>query len=138
MTEDIHTRVLAFIGALKGIDWAKEYPEQQFDKDDTAVHIIEEIYSRGNCGNFAVALCIAFPEAVPYYVAHLDDIQFGVSNKEIEHHVAVEIGDRLYDIKGDVTDYYEKSTQTTIEEIIQSKTHGFFSNYSFKERGPME
>lgn len=117
-------KVLFFINTVKGVPW------KGLDKDDTSLHIMEEIYTMGNCGNFAVVLCLAFPGSIPYYVK---------SEKEGSvNHTVTKIGSRLYDITGDVTNKYYIAEETTIQQIISEHSkYDFINNYSFGIRGPI-
>lgn len=121
---DTPTKVMLLITSLKG-----EEVGNGLEEDDTSFHIMEEIFSSGNCGNLAVVLCLAFNGAIPCLVRL-------PSEKHI-HHVVTNIGGRLYDITGDVTNKYTVVDVTTVAELISNKDHVFYGNYSFGTRGPM-
>lgn len=104
------------------------------DADDTAYNIVTEVFTRGNCGNFAVAFNIAFPESSIWYAAAARD------KADLVTHVVCELDGRLYDITGDVTDLHRwrPVERTVIEEVIsQQSRHNVYDNYSFAERGPL-
>ena len=102
-----------FITLMRG--WSETgYPE------DSSEEIVEEVYSRGNCGNFAKALVLAFGGKV-------------VKVRCISHVVAV-IEDKLYDITGDVTHRYSKYG---VEDIPENELSDYVNNYSFIFRGPI-
>ena len=90
------------------------------DPDDTSANIITEIYTRGNCGNFALALQAAFGGQL------LMD--------RMCPHVACGIDGRIYDIRGDVTHLYPYLEPVSEADV---RNGDYVDNYSFAERGPI-
>lgn len=112
-----HDTIIQFIELIRG-------PEQMADgiltADDTSRGIITEVFTNGNCGNFAQALALAFSGNVIYV--------------EEAHHMVCEIDNKLYDITGDVTDkYWHKYCVVPSSSKLEDMT----GNYSFAERGPL-
>ncbi len=106
--------IITFIETLKG------HPNDYdgLDKNDTGRWIIEEIFTRGNCGNFALILNRVFGGS---FVMTEDN-----------GHVMVEVDGRRYDITGDVTEVYTSCKSATLAEVRL-----YQDNYSFVERGPI-
>lgn len=109
-------RVLKFIELIRGAPAAFE----GCDPDDTSANIVNEIFTQGNCGNFALALQTAFGGQL-------------LMDRTCPH-IACEIDGRIYDIRGDVTHLHNCMTPTTEEEV---RNRDFVDNYSFAERGPI-
>ena len=120
--ETIHERVNLFLTALRSDDVSKE---EGLDPNDSAFHIITEIFSTGNCGNLAVMLNLAF-----------GGYPFVLPDKS---HVITLIDGRFYDIHGDVTDEYKGHPKTAItrDQIIKCDPHMMYGNYSFDLRSPI-
>ena len=130
-------RILQFIADLRG-DLLPEI-EAEINVNDTeailtledcASPIIKEVFMRGNCGNFALALMRAFPGGSVLFVG------------ENGEHCCYEFEGTKYDILGELTserfytDYdgvIMKST-TDEDEVRNSDNYG---NYSFNNRGPI-
>lgn len=85
---------------------------------DTASHITTEIYTQGNCGNFAKALSIAFNGEVV------------LVNERC--HVVMRLNNQLYDITGNVTHKYTVDKVMGDDQLID-----YIDNYSFDLRGPI-
>lgn len=109
-----HERVLRFIELIRGVP-----PTEDMDENDTASLIVTEIFTQGNCGNFALALQTAFGGTL-YHTTPSD-------------HVLCKIDGRLYDITGDVTGRYD--CFEVDEQYIQRQC--LVDNYSFDFRGPI-
>lgn len=108
-------KILAFIELIKG---APALTGVHFTEDDTSRGIITEIYTQGNCGNFAQALALAFDGEVLVVDGFI--------------HAVCRINGRLYDISGDVTDKFPNVSEPSL-----SRLEDLTNNYSFAERGPM-
>jgi len=136
-------KILEFINAIKGPSTEEAYGEYYNDIDfeceeeriyGTASAIIEEIFSRGNCGRFAYILKLHFPEA--------KIIELYESEKSFKEclfiHNVVEINGRLYDIFGDVTDVYKDyyKHEITLAKLLENGNQSM-DNYSFYSRGPI-
>lgn len=112
---DIHQRVLHFIGLIRGQEITQDLLDHGLVPDDSSAPIITEVFTRGNCGNFAEALRVAFGGEV--------------MKVEGACHVVCKIDDRLYDVTGDVTTQYRHYQPVAASE--------YMDNYSFAERGPI-
>ncbi len=110
-------QITTFLAALRG-----DCLDSDFPPGDTAQPIIREVFSCGNCGNLAVMLAIAFGGKC----VRLED----------EHHYVCEIGNRLYDIDGDVTNAYRRERKTYVHWTVV-KRDTMYSNYSWSLRGPI-
>lgn len=110
-----HNHILYFIRLIRGQEIPQDLLDQGLVEDDSSAPIIQEVFTKGNCGNFAEALRVAF----------------GGEVMEVEgaRHVVCKIGDRLYDITGDVTTQYPHYQPAAASE--------YMDNYSFAERGPI-
>ena len=108
-------KVLAFIELIKG---SPAPTGHYFTEDDTSRGIITEIYTQGNCGNFAKALALAFDGDVLVVEGFI--------------HAICRINGRLYDISGDVTDKFPNVREPMVGELDD-----LTNNYSFSDRGPM-
>ena len=111
-----HERIEQFIALLRGT----QATFHGCDVNDTSFHIMIEIFSKGNCGNFASALQVAFG-------GELALVDSGA-------HVVFRYEGRLYDIHGDVTDKYPHYYPTDVDHLIRTD---YIDNYSFAERGPI-
>ncbi len=111
------SKILQFINLIRG-------PYQPADgiltEEDTSAGIMVEVFTNGNCGNFAQALVLAFGGSVVYV--------------EEARHIVAEIDGRLWDITGDVTEQYGHMYNTIPSP---SKLEDMTGNYSFAERGPL-
>jgi hypothetical protein len=120
-------KVLNFIELLKGVD-------------DSSREVMEEMFTKGDCGRFHFILHSVFPEAVPY----------AIMDGEYIIHVITWIDGKFYDIKGifnedrmkdfsDIEGLVGKKLQDVIREV--SRKHltdkDMFCNYCFEERGPI-
>lgn len=110
-----HLRILRFIDLIRG-----EPAAEGLDKDDTSANIITEVFTTGNCGNFALALQTAFGGQL--------------WRSASDYHILCKIGDRLYDINGDVTDRHSRGEVVDEHYVINGH---YADNYSFAERGPI-
>lgn len=108
----MNDKIINVITLLRGTTLCEEYP------NDTAENITTEIYTQGNCGNFAKALSLMFDGSC----CLVNDLS----------HVVSSINNRLYDITGDVTDTYTVKCIISDDELID-----YIDNYSFEERGPI-
>jgi hypothetical protein len=114
----VHDKIIKFIDLIRG-----PYVEADdtLTEQDTSAGIITEVFTRGNCGNFAQALQLAFGGKVLYV--------------EETYHLVCEIEGRLYDITGDVTDkYWHMYVITPSTTQLEDNTN----NYSFEARGPLD
>lgn len=107
------SHILKFIELIRGAQ------EPGCTDDETARGITKEIFSQGNCGNFALALQMAFGGDLVIAEGH--------------SHVAAAISGRVYDITGDVTAVH-KWLPTTESNI---RNDCLVDNYSFEFRGPI-
>lgn len=131
-----HQRITAFIRAITSNPVTENEKAQGLCNHDSAHDIIVEIFTTGNCGNFAVAMSIAFPEAKIFGVRPIDDFEKRMSD-DYYGHTLVEIDGWLYDITGNVTDKFRKIKELTAAEIIKGDADMHYGNYSFDGRGPM-
>lgn len=131
--DPVNARAELFIRALNGSKALERPSETRPVRKDTGFEIVAEVFTRGNCGNFAVAFNIAFPESVVWYAAKQDD------KEDLVTHVICELNGRYYDITGDVTGgLWRPVERTVIEEVMHDdSTHRVYDNYSFKKRGPL-
>ena len=113
----IHGKVMRFIGLITGVD--------QYNSDDiphTAKPIIQEVFTRGNCGNFAIILHDFFGGEM-----YID---------EQAYHVITKIDGIFYDVNGvwtnDDPDY--TPIPVTTKELEE---RDLINNYSFTFRGPI-
>lgn len=111
-----HERISQFITLLRG----NQATFDGADANDTSFHIMIEIFSKGNCGNFAAALQVAFG-------GDLALVDSGA-------HVVLRYCGRLYDIHGDVTAKYEHYYPIDYNHLEE---RDYIDNYSFAERGPI-
>jgi hypothetical protein len=111
--------VQLFLSALRSQD-ASWCPG--LDPDDCAKNIITEIFSKGNCGNLAIMLALAF-DAQPVCLTN-------------NCHILSRINGRLFDITGDVTDMYcgYAAKDLSLVELMESD---MVNNYSYAQRGPI-
>lgn len=107
-----HDKINRFIQLIRGTH-LKEFPIEE-----SSVGIITEVFTRGNCGNFAKALQLVFGGDI----VSVDDNQ----------HVLCKIEDKLYDINGDVTHIHSDYTVATDWDVDWC-----IDNYSFADRGPV-
>jgi hypothetical protein len=110
--------VKLFLDALRGED----VTIYGLDPNDCARPIITEVFTRGNCGNLAIMLSVAFG-ARPVLLADVC-------------HVVSDIDGRLFDINGDVTDKYHTSAKRHLS-LSDLMKEDVVNNYSFLERGPI-
>lgn len=103
--------ILTFINLIRG-----NLPFEGAEIGDTSIEIVTEVFTQGNCGNFAQALQIAFGGQVVFS----------------DHHLLCLIDGRLYDINGDVTHKYPNFRHPRIIEL-----EDMTNNYSFDNRGPL-
>jgi hypothetical protein len=120
-------RVLNFIELLKGVD-------------DSSREVMEEMFTKGDCGRFHFILHTVFPEAVPY----------AIMNGRYIVHVITLIDGKFYDIKGifnkdrmkdfdDIEELVGKKLEDTIKEVDREHltNEDMFCNYCFEVRGPI-
>lgn len=107
-------RIEQFIALIRG-----PIHDDEFIKLDTSHYIMTEVFTSGNCGNFAMALRLAFGGELMAAVA--------------DHHIVCRIEGRLYDITGDVTAKYPNAIPIEDDNVIVRYT----DNYSFDMRGPI-
>jgi hypothetical protein len=110
-----YDKVEAFIKMLVGTDSL-----MIFGEDHSARHRLQRIFMNGNCGNFALALCIAF-DGTPYIC-------------EEPNHVFAKIGSRYYDVTGEVEVSDLDLTKSSFAEVIE---RDFCDNYSAVDDGPI-
>lgn len=110
------SKVVEFIEMLRG---PKVDHIPGLDHNDTSYYIMGEIFTRGNCGAFALALQMVFS----------GDVVFIPS----EGHYVLLLDGKLYDIDGDVTTKYLHYRNPPSPSHLEDCTH----NYSFIERGPI-
>lgn len=108
--------ILQFIKTIRGTN-----PAMGDQSEAETVDLITEIFTQGNCGNFAVILASAYPGSTIHEV-----INGG--------HVVVRYKQRLYDIRGDVTDKYPHPGPNLYPEDVEMSFN--YNNYSFTLRGP--
>lgn len=101
--------ILSFINLIRG-----NMPFEGAELGETSIEIVTEVFTQGNCGNFAQALQIAFGGQVVF----------------AEHHLLCLIEGRLYDINGDVTHKFPTYRYARISEL-----EDMTNNYSFDNRG---
>ena len=82
--------------------------------------MITEIFSSGCCGNLAIMLQLSFGG------------QLYLSDQS--SHVVTNIGDRYYDVTGDVTGKYGDLVPITAQQLHDQD---FVNNYSLELRGPI-
>ncbi len=111
-----HERILKFIALIRG----EPATFDGCDPDDTSANIVTEIFTMGNCGNFALALQAAFGGQL-------------LNDRKCPH-IACEINGRIYDIRGDVTHLHDFMTPVTEEAV---RNGDYVDNYSFATRGPI-
>jgi hypothetical protein len=123
-------KVLNFIELLKGID-------------NSSREIMEEMFTKGDCGRFFFILKSVFPESEPYAITpNIEALDNGYI-----HHVITKIGDKYYDIRGvfdeerlhDLNDFVDKGW---FESVFITTEHwlyecDLFNNYSYEVRGPI-
>lgn len=109
------SNILKFIELIRGTT-VDHIPG--LDPNDTSYFIVGEIFTQGNCGNFAQALQLAFGGEVVYIGLY--------------HHYCLLLDGKLYDINGDVSAMY-LSWSTPNPTHLEDCT----GNYSFAERGPI-
>lgn len=101
--------ILTFINLIRGT-----LPYEGAEYAESAVGITTEIFTQGNCGNFAQALKIAFGGEVVIS----------------DNHLLCRIEGRMYDITGDVTRNHPNWRSATMIEL-----EDMTNNYSFMDRG---
>lgn len=101
--------VLTFISLIRG-----NMPWPDAAEGDSSIGIITEVFTQGNCGNFAQALKIAFGGEVVFSDTHL----------------LCRLDGRMYDITGDVTRNHPNWRPATMMEL-----EDMTNNYSFSDRG---
>ena len=101
--------IITFINLIRGT-----LPYEGAEYAESAVGITTEIFTQGNCGNFAQALKIAFGGEVVFS----------------DNHLLCLINGRLYDITGDVTEDYPDYRHPKLMEL-----EDMTNNYSFMDRG---
>lgn len=129
-------KVLNFIELIKGPDTLSLYDDtvenliklklfqnKEEIEWESPRRIIEEIFTSGNCGRFSMILRFVFPEGESYII----------KNDEY-YHIVTKIGERFYDITGDVTEKFKDHDKkiASKEEVEEN-----MSNYSFRKRGPI-
>jgi hypothetical protein len=120
-------RVLNFIELLKGVD-------------DSSREVMEEMFTKGDCGRFHFILHTVFSEAVPY----------AIMNGRYIVHIITLIDGKFYDIKGifnedrmkdfnDIEGLVGKKLEDTIKEVDREHltNEDMFCNYCFEVRGPI-
>lgn len=114
----IHDRVMMFLAALRGD--LEALPECSITAAETSQEIIHEIFNRGNCGNLAVMMSLAFAG---------DPIEI-----KGHSHIVCRVNGRLYDITGDVTakHAFDDKIIRTVQWVIHRSQ--MYSNYSFEDR----
>ena len=127
-----HIRAELFIRVLKGVP-AKQRDESRGD-DESSHDIVTEIFSKGNCGNFAIMFHMLFPESELWYACDV------MSPEQLVTHVICKLDGRWYDISGDISGErtLEAVERAIPEELMNWESrHNIFDNYSFKARGPL-
>lgn len=118
-----HSKILKVIETIRGPIVSKKDEQMGIDPQDTSYHIMVEVFTKGNCGNLAIALTTAFGGEM-WLVNTLEG--------KDAFHVVAEVDGRLYDIHGDVTDKYKKNIKVDEKYV---RHFMFADNYSFAERG---
>ncbi|MNV12266.1 hypothetical protein D3C71_1028620 [compost metagenome] len=111
--ENTHERVLYFINLIKG---------HKNSGGNDAREIVEEVNMRGNCYMFAKALQFVFPQAIIY------------STSGFGGHAAAMIENKLYDIRGEVTNESLYPASDFILMTEEQEKEAATWAYSFKER----
>lgn len=101
--------IISFINLIRG-----NLPFKDAAEGDSSIGIVTEVFTQGNCGNFAQALKIAFGGEVVIS----------------DNHMLCRINGRMYDITGDVTRNHPNCRPATMIEL-----EDMTNNYSFMDRG---
>ena len=103
-----HEQVLLFIQCATGLT-PRQCEEIGLDAEDSFHPTVTKIYTQGCCGNFAIMLSLAF--------------QGQLKNVINGHHIIVEIGGKLYDATGEVTDLYKDTIEDiTFDRVVNGDT----------------
>lgn len=108
-----------FLRLLTG-DTPQQCVDIGLDAEDSFHPVVTNIFTNGCCGNMAMVLQIAFGGQMYKSPTH--------------HHVVTKIGDRVYDITGDVTGKYSDLTPITPTQLHDED---FINNYSYQLNGPI-
>lgn len=115
----IHERVVSFLQLMTG-PTPQQCQDDGLDGSDSFHPMITEIFSSGCCGNLAIMLQLSFGG------------QLYLSDQS--SHVVTNIGDRCYDVTGDVTGKYGDLVPITAQQLHDQD---FVNNYSLELRGPI-
>ena len=129
---ETNDKVMRFIRLITGEgiseDDQKKYGLSKFDASRP---IIEEIFTSGDCGRFALILKFVFPEAKLLYAPK-------------SGHILTKIGEYLYDVRGKYKNFYISDEDGNLipENLVEVdedwiKDQMLDCNYSFERRGPM-
>lgn len=114
-----HKSIMTFLSLMTGPTPAQCVADG-LDSTDSFQPIVTEIFSNGCCGNLALMLRMAFGGEI--------------YKSSDQCHIVTKIGERMYDITGDVTGKY-----SDLVPITEAQLHDqdYVNNYSFDLRGPI-
>jgi len=124
--------VLKDIDMLRGVsaddlnkDIGYESPSSAYFKEfDTASDITKEIFTKGDCGRFALILKRLYSCAEIFY-------------DEEESHYITKIAYDYFDINGCVTEKYKDKKKLQYQQVNHVLNGDCYCNYNFNKRGPM-
>lgn len=111
----MHSKILEFINRLTG----RKYPSRRIYHP---ARYIEDIFSQGNCGNFALALKSLFPSGKLFLTSD-------------NCHVIFKYKNRFYDIRGEIPNinFEEESLTEVTERWLETSQYknGFISKHDY-------
>ena len=114
-----HQRILAIIALISS---NKLVDDGTLNEHDSAYTIVTEVFTKGNCANFALMLHLAIGDGI-----------IG----ETRDHCVYGLDDRWYDITGDVTSVFKDHPGMIRYEYAEAVEKLDLNRYSFDARGPL-